>query len=123
VQNWRDILSYYRVLDNGLSPIMRGISLATEDKLRRSVINQILCHGIVIKSEIEAEFNIDFNDHFAQALQKLETLAASEMVVLSDDRIEVVGFGKIFVRNIAMAFDAYLGARESEPQRMFSSTI
>jgi oxygen-independent coproporphyrinogen-3 oxidase len=109
-QNWRDILSYYRVMDNGLSPIMRGISLTTEDKLRRSVINQILCHGVVIKSEIEAEFNIDFNDHFAQALQKLESLAASEMVVLSDDRIEVVGFGKIFDRNNARAFDAFLGA-------------
>jgi oxygen-independent coproporphyrinogen-3 oxidase len=122
-QNWRDILSYYRVLDNGLSPIMRGISLTDEDRLRRSVINQILCHGVVVKSEIEREFSIDFDRHFALALQSLDRLVASDMVVLSDDRIEVIGFGKIFVRNIAMAFDAYLDAREAAPQRLFSNTV
>jgi hypothetical protein len=44
------------------------------------------------------------------------------MTVLSNDRIEVVGFGKFFVRNIAMVFDAYLDYSAAQPLRIYSRT-
>ena len=37
-------------LDRGEWPTMRGMRVSAEDKLRRLIINRLLCHGLIIKS-------------------------------------------------------------------------
>ncbi len=119
-QNWRDLPSYYRAIDEGRWPVMRGARVSREDKLRRSVINRVLCHCSVVKREVERDFNITFDYHFAAELHRLKELEADGLVRLSEDRIEVAPLGRIFIRNIAMIFDAYLSA---EKQQVFSKTL
>ncbi len=119
-QNWRDLPNYYRAIDEGRWPVMRGAQVTCEDKLRRSVINRVLCHCSVVKREVERDFNITFDDHFARELDRLKMLEADGLVRLSEDRIDVAPLGRIFIRNIAMIFDAYLSA---EKQRVFSKTL
>ena len=61
-QNDRDVAHYReRVEQRGIATI-RGYRLSADDLLRRTVISRILCHGILIKSEIEKEFGIDFDE-------------------------------------------------------------
>jgi oxygen-independent coproporphyrinogen III oxidase len=102
---------------------MRGMRLSEDDKLRRAVINRILCHCVLVKSEIEAEFGVGFDDYFAPELARLEPLERDGLVRLERDRIEVAALGRIFIRNVAMAFDAYLPQASAAPQRMFSRTL
>jgi oxygen-independent coproporphyrinogen-3 oxidase len=119
-QNQRDLAGYYRAIEEGRSPVMRGLRVSREDKLRRSVINRILCHCSVVKREVERDFDICFDDYFASELDRLTELEADGLVRLSSDRIEVAPLGRIFIRNIAMVFDAYLSA---DRQRVFSKTL
>lgn len=73
-QNWREVPRYYEAIDSGELPTMRGMRVSDEDKLRRSLINRILCHTVVVKSEVERDFGIDFNEHFAPELVRLREL-------------------------------------------------
>jgi oxygen-independent coproporphyrinogen-3 oxidase len=122
-QNWRDLPAYYRAIDSGRWPTMRGIRVSAEDKLRRSVINRILCHCVVVKSEVERDYGVDFDEHFADEMARLAELERDGLVVLGADRIEVIGLGRIFIRNVAMVFDAYLNRSEEQRKQVFSRTL
>lgn len=119
-QNRRDLPSYYAALDEGRWPTMRGMRVTTEDKLRRAVINRLLCHGVVVKAEIEREFGINFDSYFAPELTRLRELERDQLVNLLTDRIEIAVLGRIFIRNVAMVFDAYLKAAK---EKVFSKTL
>jgi oxygen-independent coproporphyrinogen-3 oxidase len=122
-QNWRDLPLYYQVIDRGCWPTMRGMRVSEEDKLRRSVINRILCHRTVVKKEVETDFEIDFDKHFASELKQLTELEEDGLVKLAGNRIDVAGLGQIFIRNVAMVFDEYLNVSVSSKKRIFSRTL
>ena len=122
-QNWRDLPRYYDAVTRGSLPTMRGIRVREEDKLRRSVINRILCHAALVKSEIEDDFGIDFDDHFASELARLVEMEKDGLVSLEDARIKVTQLGRIFVRNVAMVFDEYLNRSEITSKQMYSRTL
>jgi oxygen-independent coproporphyrinogen-3 oxidase len=102
---------------------MRGVRVSEEDRLRRSVINRILCHAVVLKSEVERDFGIEFDRHFAPELEQLKPMERDGLVRLDGDRIEVAGLGRIFIRNVAMTFDAYLKNAGSQKRQVFSKTL
>lgn len=52
-KNWRDLPRYNEAINAGLWPTMRGVRVSAEDKLQRLVINRILCHRVLMKSEVE----------------------------------------------------------------------
>jgi oxygen-independent coproporphyrinogen-3 oxidase len=122
-QNWRDLPTYYESVAAGRWPTMRGMRVTSEDKLRRSIINRILCHTVVVKSEIERDFGVDFDEHFASELGRLRELERDDLVRLDDGRIKVAPLGRIFIRNVAMTFDEYLKRAEPERRRVFSQTL
>lgn len=121
-QNWRELPKYYEAIESGGWATMRGMRLSGDDKLRRSVINRILCHCVLMKSEVEREFGVNFNEYFAPELERLAPLERDGLVRLGQDRIEVATLGRIFIRNVAMAFDAYL-LQAAATNRMFSRTL
>lgn len=120
-QNLKDIPSYESAVAEGRLPIWRGISLTTEDRLRRSVIESIMCHGEVGFERIEANFAIDFHDHFALELSQLQQLEADGLVVMGTDGFSATPEGRLLLRAIAMVFDEHLQAPQSQPK--FSRVI
>ena len=102
---------------------MRGMRVSEEDKLRRSVINRILCHTVLVKSEVERDFGIDFDEHFAAELATLRDLERDGLVRLNAAQIEVAPLGRIFIRNIAMVFDEYLKKPVRSRTQTFSKTL
>jgi oxygen-independent coproporphyrinogen-3 oxidase len=100
---------------------MRGMRLDDDDVLRRAVISKLLCHCVLHKREIEAEFNIRFDDYFADALLQLEELQRDGLVALAPDTISVTQLGRIFIRNAGMVFDKYLQKPKDKP--VFSKTL
>jgi oxygen-independent coproporphyrinogen-3 oxidase len=122
-QNFRDTPQYYERIESGDLPTMRGIWIDEDDRLRGKVIERILCHCVVVKSEIEQEFSIDFDTYFANALEALRGPEADGLVRLSEDRLDVTPLGRLFLRNLAMPFDAYLERKEPGARPVFSKTL
>jgi oxygen-independent coproporphyrinogen-3 oxidase len=120
-QNLKDIPSWQSAVADGLLPIWRGLSLSTEDRLRRNVIEAIMCHGEVRFSEFESNYAIDFHDHFAYELAKLEQLEQDGLIEIGDDEFQVTPEGRLLLRAVAMIFDEYLQAEENKPK--FSRVI
>ncbi|HEX5081323.1 MAG TPA: oxygen-independent coproporphyrinogen III oxidase [Blastocatellia bacterium] len=122
-QNRRDLPSYYEAIDHGRSPVMRGLRVTPEDKLRRAVINRILCHGALPKAEVEEEFGIEFDSHFAPELVRLRELEQDQLLRLDREAIIVTTLGRIFMRNVAMVFDARLNLADQARRQTFSRTL
>jgi len=121
-QNWRKLPQYYEAIDAGRLPTMRGYILSEEDRLRQQVIMNILCQGHLDYAALQARFSIDFQAHFADALAQLDGMTADGLVKLSDDSLQVTPLGRMFSRNIAMPFDAYLPQMNSN-KPTFSKTV
>jgi oxygen-independent coproporphyrinogen-3 oxidase len=112
VQNQKDIRSWQNFLEEGKLPVWRGIALSGEDRLRREVISAIMCQGNLRFSEIEAEFGIDFNDHFAYELNSLESLQQDGLIEIDELELQVLPEGLLLLRVIAMKFDEYLAQKQ-----------
>jgi oxygen-independent coproporphyrinogen-3 oxidase len=116
-----DLRDYYTALDAGRPATYRGYRTTPDDRLRRAVIMQLMCHFALDVAAVEHRFEIDFAAYFAGARAQLEAMEADGLVALAPRRIEVTPRGRFFVRNIAMAFDAYLAPTEARP--MYSQTV
>lgn len=120
-QNARDLIGYYAALDAGRLPVMRGLALDQDDRLRREVINELMCHGQVDMQQCGLQHGFVFTDYFMEELERLHDLARDGLVTLDEHMIRVTARGRLLLRNVAMCFDAYLG-RAASPAR-FSRAI
>ena len=66
------------------------------------------------------KFGFNFSNYFAQELDSLAELEADGLLRRTDSEVRVTELGRLFLRNIAMRFDAYL-PQDSKPR--FSRTI
>jgi oxygen-independent coproporphyrinogen-3 oxidase len=122
-QNSRDLPGYMSAIrDHGLAT-MRGYRLSADDCVRRAVISRLLCHTVIPKRQIESQFAIQFDSYFAQELTALEPFVADGLVYPLNEEIRVTPLGQIFIRNVAMIFDAYLRQQAPESRPLFSKTI
>jgi oxygen-independent coproporphyrinogen-3 oxidase len=120
-QNRREHPAYLAAVEATGGATFRGLRLSDEDLLRRRVIQALLCHGVVVKAEIEREFSIDFDAHFADALARLKPCAEDGLVALSPEAVTATALGRVFLRNLAMPFDAHLASEAARP--VFSRTL
>ena len=117
------VLSEYRTLvEAGKLPVERGLRITREDKLRRDAITQIMCDLELDKAVFGQQWNIDFDRYFADALIDLKEMQDDGLVVLEPGKVRVTEAGRVFLRNIAMAFDAYLHQQSSDKPR-YSRTL
>lgn len=119
-QNVKNLEEYRRAIEAGTLATSRGLALSPEDLLRRDAILGLMCHFRLDRRAFAERWSIDFDRHFAADLARLAPLAEDGLVEIDDDRIEVTATGRLMVRNVAMAFDAYL---ESEPSARYSRTV
>jgi oxygen-independent coproporphyrinogen-3 oxidase len=108
VQNHRHLRHYYTAIDNGQLPIEKGVSLNSDDILRQHIITELMCQFSLSKSEIEAQYGLLFDTHFAEENWQLRELETDGLLRLVGDRIEVTPAGRLLIRNIASVFDSYL---------------
>ena len=119
-QNLKELEEYYARLDADSIPVFRGYELNADDKLRRAVITDLICHFVLDKANVEQAYNIRFDDYFATELGELAAMEKDGLLTLTPERIQVADAGKLLIRNICMVFDRYL--REKQNQR-FSKVI
>jgi oxygen-independent coproporphyrinogen-3 oxidase len=114
-QNRKTLEDYYAALDAGQLPVMRGIVLSADDKLRRAIITQLICHFTLDLDAIGRAHGISFADYFAAELADLKIMQQDGLIEMDGKSIRVQPAGKLLIRNICMVFDRYL--REKQEQR------
>lgn len=111
-QNIKGLEAYYAALTAGRLPIERGLELTEEDVLRRHVIMRLMCDFHLDFTAVEKRFNIRFVEKFSADLVKLREFEADRLVEFSDDGLVVTPAGRLYIRNIAMCFDATIRTDE-----------
>jgi oxygen-independent coproporphyrinogen-3 oxidase len=123
-QNHKTLARYYQAIDAGHFPIERGYALTTDDRVRRHVITQLMCNFHLDLNDVRARFDVVPAEYFAPELAALRAPdgpVSDGLLEIGPDALTVTPRGRLFVRNICMAFDRYLGAHEGRP--VFSRTI
>jgi oxygen-independent coproporphyrinogen III oxidase len=114
IQNVKDLQSYADLIKQDKLPLFRGFMLNADDKLRRAVISQLICHFQLQFAQIEQRFNVDFSDYFSDELQALIPMAEDGLLVLSEQGIDIQPAGRLLIRNICMVFDRYLAKKKQQ---------
>ena len=122
-QNDRDVAPYRERIERRGLATMRGYRLTSDDLLRRTVINRILCHGVLHAGEIEREFGIDFEKTFSAEIARLASFVSDGLVDFEGGVLRTSLLGRIFIRNIAMVFDPYLEKQKLDSRQLFSKTL
>ena len=120
-QNYKTEKEYFKAIDEEILPVTKGYMLNEDDILRREVIMKIMCDFGIRFKPIEEKFNINFKEYFGYGLNSLKEMEQDELVVLSDDKIEVTDMGRLLIRNIAMNFDGYIERKEDTAK--YSRTV
>lgn len=121
VQNSKEIGDYYSALDEGRLPIKKVLELSEEDRIRRTIIMGIMCRGEINYDEISEKTGVDFESEFGRELDNLNSLEADGLLVKTNTGFGVTETGRLFLRNVAMAFDGY---REKKTGRqVYSKTV
>ncbi|MBP8306984.1 MAG: oxygen-independent coproporphyrinogen III oxidase [Burkholderiaceae bacterium] len=107
-QNEKTLSAYYERLSHGELPICRGISVGTDDFIRRDVIQSLMCNFKVWWPEIEQAHGIVASEYFADAIRDLQPMHDAGAIRIEANGIEVLAKGRLLVRAVAMAFDRYL---------------
>lgn len=120
-QNMKSLDDYQQQVDRGQLPIFRGVEVTHDDKVRRAAIMQLLCHFELDIAAFENTHDLVFADYFQTALETLAVMAGDGLLTMDAEAIRVTARGRLLIRNICMAFDAYLQTAEQSPR--FSRAI
>jgi len=115
-QNEKDIDDYTKKVNQGIIPIFRGHLLTAKDLIIRKHILNLMCN-------LETEWNVGLGAQVkSEIIQRLKAIIDDGLIEISENKIIVKEEGRMFVRNICMAFDLRL--IENKPDtRIFSMTI
>jgi oxygen-independent coproporphyrinogen-3 oxidase len=111
VQNMLPLKDYRETVAAGRFATAKGLALSDEDRLRRDVIERLMCDLAVDLDAVCAQHGVA-TGHFVDDLSKLSPLAADGVVEMHGSRIVVTEAGRPLVRLAAAAFDAYLAPGE-----------
>ncbi len=113
VQNAPDTKSYRDLVESGTLPVARGTSLTKDDRVRKEAIERVMCQMSLDLAELESSFDLA-PDYWDKSLEVLAPLQEDGLIEIEDRKISVTTCGKRFVRNVAVAFDAYADAKAAK---------
>ncbi len=119
VQNHPRPEEYQQAVDTGFA-VYRGHSLSLEDKVRKQVINDLMCNMEIRIPEAAHESANGLVDDLQTTMASLQPFVREGMLEEQGDRLLVTPLGQLFLRNLAMPFDAYLAG---QPGVTFSRTV
>ena len=111
VQNTAQIGEYRRRIEAGSLAVERGRRLLADDRLRRDVIERIMCDFRVDLEVIAARYGLDAG-YFADELRRIKTLQRDGIARLHGRVISIDEAYWPLARTVASVFDAYLKPEE-----------
>lgn len=112
VQNQVPLLAWRDAISENRFAVARGLVLDDEDRLRRAVIERLMCDLEVDLAASLAAFDRN-TDHFAAELEQLDKLAADGITERRGMIVRVPEPMRPLVRIVAAVFDQYLKGSDS----------
>ncbi len=107
VQNAARVVDYRDKILAGKLATVRGRALTSEDRLRASIIERLMCELRVDLAEICGAYGVDA-DHFAAEFRQLDDLAEDGLVKRVSSTITIPEQARPFVRTVCAVFDVFL---------------
>ncbi len=120
-QNHKELADYYAALDKNELPLLRGYAMTDEDKIRYHAIMHIMCNLYIDYAQLSQEMGIDFAEHFKAEIASLDDLEADGLLQREEAGLRVTPLGRLFIRIIAMRFDAYI--QNDQRKGRYSQTV
>jgi len=108
VQNAPPLRNWAEAVQQGRPAVTRGIALDEEDRLRRDVIERLMCDLSVDLSAVAARYG-KTAEHFRGEIEMLAPMVEDGVARIDGDRITVPEQGRPLMRAVCAIFDAYLG--------------
>ena len=107
VANVGEIHAYREAIAAGRLATARGVAIDVDDRLRRAIIERLMCDLEVDLDAVAAGFGAD-GGRFAAELASLAPREADGLCTVAGRRIAVSEDGRTLVRAVCAAFDRYL---------------
>jgi oxygen-independent coproporphyrinogen-3 oxidase len=120
-QNVKKLTVYKRMIDEGKIPVERGLLLSDEDRVRQFIIEEVMCNGVLHYDADPGVPGVDVGAIVREERDRLAPLEDDGLIAFEKNALRVTDKGCIFLRNIAVVFDAYLKQRENKP--LFSRAV
>lgn len=121
-QNTKNIKEYESA--GGQLTTRRGFLLTADDRIRRALINQLMCHLEIDIPKFEKRHRVNFKSYFSKELKRLAPFIQDELLHRQNGHLKVTPRGHLVIRNIAMCFDRYLDKIKKTAQNpVFSRTV
>lgn len=115
-QNEKTVEAYSTRVNNGNIPVFRGHLLTEEDLIIRKHILNLMCH-------LETHWTLGLDDNVKlDIMNRLKEMQIDDIIEVTPNYVKVNEKGRMFLRNVCMAFDLRLLANKPET-RVFSMTI
>ncbi|MEC9254484.1 MAG: coproporphyrinogen III oxidase, partial [Pseudomonadota bacterium] len=86
----------------------------------KTVIMSLLCHLTVKFDDLDTLFAIDSRSYLNRSVKQLSEMEKDGLVTVTSEAISVTNAGRLMVRQVCMAFDAY---RDDSETPRFSKAI
>ena len=118
VQNFYDIPSYKKALDQNKLPSFRGLKLNNDDKIRQHATQQIRSYFKIDYQNFFEQFGIDAKKYFSSEINFMSEMEQDGLIELKDDGIFLTKIGQDFTQNIMNVFDKYDPPGKSYKERL-----
>jgi len=108
VQNSKDMKEYLGKIQEKKLPTHRGRVLSKEDRIRRYVIQKLMCDFALDKGAFAVQWTLSFDAYFSIEKNQLQIFSQHGLLENHQDLLAITPLGRLFIRNIAAIFDAYL---------------
>ena len=124
IQVEKELDRWFEKVEAGGLATFKGHRLSDDDRARSWIIGRIMCEAAVRAEDVERRFGGCFRTDYAPALERLRPLQDDGLVEVSEKGdVAVSPLGRVLLRHVAMAFDAYLDHSAPQPSKTFSQTV
>lgn len=116
IQNSSSTVAYRDAIREGNLATARGIAINDDDRIRRAIIERLMCDFEIDLEAFSSANNLDHRD-FTDELARLDPLVADGIVIRNGWKISVPAASRPLVRLVCAAFDRYFQRKEGAYSR------
>jgi oxygen-independent coproporphyrinogen-3 oxidase len=121
-QSVREPKDWQERLDADRLATLRGWWLSDDDRRRKWLIHHLMCQGEISPARYQAEFGEELTDRVPALEADLAPFVEDGLLDTDGARYDLTPLGRVFLRVIAMTFDAYLPSQLGD-RPVFSRTV
>lgn len=111
---------YNQMILSGKYAVVKGMELGAEDRIRKLIINDLMCN-LIVRIPEEASNEREIIQSLGESFDSLKPFAVEGLIEETGEyTYRVTELGRLFLRNLAMSFDQYLPKQGAVP---FSRTV